>query len=204
MLRTILSRGVPAYSLRVPVATSAIRHAQTTTRGEQSDREMTMPFEEYRQLKKSLKTRGRIFGVPTGFGSMFGTSFAILSANPNIMEPPANVADIQLIMGMDPMVATVLATSVMGGVGYVMGGAMYGLVWRLINGHKARQISLRDEDFLNRLDKYRFSDDQKQEDDYYGDKIITVADYRAWLKDQNKKANKNMLDFQWHKKPAFM
>eukprot|EP01134_Creolimax_fragrantissima_P001263 CFRG1263T1 len=204
-MHKMLGSRVARIPQRIPttwIATAPVHRPLTTTTEEK--REITMPFKEYREIKKTMKTRGRIVGVPAGFGSMFGTSFAILSTNPTIMDPPANLNDIQLILGMDPMLATVLATTVAGGVGYVFGGTFYSFVWRLINREKANQLILRDADFMKRLDKHRFVDDQKQEDDYYGEKVLTVADYRNWLKDQKKKGNKKLTDFTWHKKPAFM
>lgn len=45
----------------------------------------------------------------------------------------------------------------------------------------------RDIDFLQRLQKHRFSDVNKYEDDYYGDKIITLSDYRQWIRKQQKR-----------------
>lgn len=45
----------------------------------------------------------------------------------------------------------------------------------------------RDIDFLQRLQKHRFSDVNKYEDDYYGDKIMTLSDYRQWIRKQQKR-----------------
>lgn len=45
----------------------------------------------------------------------------------------------------------------------------------------------REKDFLERLDRHRFSEFQKFEDDYYGDKIANVGDYRQWVRQQDKK-----------------
>ena len=45
----------------------------------------------------------------------------------------------------------------------------------------------RDVDFLQRLQKHRFSDVNKYEDDYYGDKVMTLSDYRQWIRQQQKR-----------------
>ena len=45
----------------------------------------------------------------------------------------------------------------------------------------------REKDFLDRLNHHRFSEFQKFEDDYYGDKIATLSDYRQWVRQQDKK-----------------
>lgn len=45
----------------------------------------------------------------------------------------------------------------------------------------------RDKDFLQRLQKYRYSGVNKYEDDYYGDKVMTLSDYRQWVRQQQKR-----------------
>ena len=45
----------------------------------------------------------------------------------------------------------------------------------------------RDEDFLQRIQKFRFSEFSRYEDDYYGDKIMTLSDYRQWIRQQQRK-----------------
>lgn len=45
----------------------------------------------------------------------------------------------------------------------------------------------RDKDFLERLQKYRFSGVNKYDDDYYGDKVMTPSDYRQWIRQQQKR-----------------
>lgn len=44
-----------------------------------------------------------------------------------------------------------------------------------------------DDDFLQRLQKHRFSEVNKFEDDYYGDKIVNLSDYRQWIRKQQKR-----------------
>lgn len=45
----------------------------------------------------------------------------------------------------------------------------------------------REDDFLKRLQKYRFTNINKFDDDYYGDKVKTLADYRQWVRQQQRK-----------------
>ena len=45
----------------------------------------------------------------------------------------------------------------------------------------------REDDFLQRLQKHRFSAFNRYEDDYYGDKILTPSDYRQWIRVQQRK-----------------
>lgn len=48
-------------------------------------------------------------------------------------------------------------------------------------------VPQRDGDFLKRLQKYRYSEGSKYEDDYYGDKILTLSDYRQWVRQQQRR-----------------
>ena len=52
----------------------------------------------------------------------------------------------------------------------------------------------RDDTFLKRLRKHRFSELNKFDDDYYGDKVATLAHYRQWVRKQQKK--KAMIDIK--------
>ena len=47
----------------------------------------------------------------------------------------------------------------------------------------------RDKDFLARLQKHRYSgfDQSKYEDDYYAEKVVTLSDYRQWIRQQQRK-----------------
>ena len=49
------------------------------------------------------------------------------------------------------------------------------------------QKQQRDDDFLRRLQKHRFSEFNKYDDDYYGEKVVTPSDYRQWVRQQQKK-----------------
>lgn len=52
----------------------------------------------------------------------------------------------------------------------------------------------RDRDFLKLLQKYRFSEVNKYDDDYYGDKIMTLSDFRQWARQQQKR--REMIEAQ--------
>ena len=45
----------------------------------------------------------------------------------------------------------------------------------------------RENDFLERIQKYRFSDVSHYDDDYYADKVMTLSDYRQWVRQQQKR-----------------
>lgn len=45
----------------------------------------------------------------------------------------------------------------------------------------------RENDFLERIQRYRFSDVSRYDDDYYADKVMTLSDYRQWVRQQQKR-----------------
>lgn len=47
----------------------------------------------------------------------------------------------------------------------------------------------RETDFLKRLQKQRYSEVSKYEDDYYGEKVLSLSDYRQWVRQQQKRKN---------------
>ena len=55
-----------------------------------------MPFEDYRKLKKTMKFRARIWGVPFAFAGMSISSTVNVMLFPNILEMAAD--DIQPIL----------------------------------------------------------------------------------------------------------
>ena len=52
-------------------------------------------------------------------------------------------------------------------------------------------IFQREKDFLERIQKHRFASFSKFEDDYYGESIKNLSDYRQWLRTQQKKADRD-------------
>ena len=48
-------------------------------------------------------------------------------------------------------------------------------------------FSQRENDFLERTQKYRFSEGSRYDDDYYAEKVMTLSDYRQWVRQQQRK-----------------
>ena len=44
----------------------------------------------------------------------------------------------------------------------------------------------READFLARISKYRATTNSRYEDDYYGESVKTLSDYRQWLRRQQR------------------
>ena len=48
-------------------------------------------------------------------------------------------------------------------------------------------FSQRENDFLERLQTYRYSEGSRYDDDYYAEKVMTLSDYRQWVRLQQRK-----------------
>ena len=55
--------------------------------------------------------------------------------------------------------------------------------------HRLHPLSLaqKEAEFLRRLQTHRYSEVSKYDDDYYGEKVLTLSDYRQWVRQQQKR-----------------
>ena len=72
--------------------------------------------------------------------------------------------------------------------------SMWALSLKVVNAFFVFTLALfcllqREADFLERVASRRASSYSKFEDDYYGENIKSVSDYRQWLREQQKKQN---------------
>lgn len=144
-----------------------------------------LSFDEYQKLTRKLRTRQRLAGVPFGVTALIASSCVSAYMFPNMFD--ATPEQIQPILGMDPMIFCGLLGVASAGVGFAAGSAMFKSVWRVWNKEMAQNLQEREADFLGRIASQRASTYSKFEDDYYGENIKNVSDYRQWLREQQKK-----------------
>ena len=146
-----------------------------------------MSFKEYRSIRKRMKWRDLGVGMLGGVVSMYGFIEMFIKWQPDLftMSPE----DIRPIFGMDPLIVLGLGGISSLLIGYLTlyhGGAV---VWRLFRPELANQLAGRDKDFLRRIFENRFKGvtNQSWEDDYHGEKINSLSDYRQWIRKQQQK-----------------
>lgn len=144
-----------------------------------------MTFDQYLKKKSSLRNKQRVAGIPFAITGMMTSSIALTYTYPEMFE--ATPENVQLIMGLDPLVFSGISGVVAAGVGYVLGTAIFKFAWKYLNHKDWSDLHARDIDFLQRLDRYRFGADSKFEDDYYGESIKNLSDYRQWVRTQQRK-----------------
>jgi len=143
-------------------------------------------FEEYIKLKNSVRTKQRVAGMPFALLGLGTSSVVSAYMFPEMFD--ATPENVQLIMGLDPLVFCGICGVVSAGAGYAVGTQLFKTLWKVLNGNQARVLLEREKDFLERIQKARFASFSKFEDDYYGESIKNLSDYRQWLRTQQKKA----------------
>ncbi|KAI8975537.1 mitochondrial import protein Pam17 [Mycotypha africana] len=92
------------------------------------------------------------------------------------------------ILGMDPIMAAAVATISAGFGGFLLGPVVGNTLFKLMNRRHGTAMDLRDKEFYNHIKKNRadarLNSVRNPVPDYYGEKIQSVHDYRAWLRKQ--------------------
>ena len=147
-----------------------------------------MSFKEYRSIRKRMKWRDMGVGMLGGVLSMYGFIGMFIHYYPDLftMSPE----EIKPIFGLDPIIVLGVGGVSSLLIGYLAMNHGSSAVWRLIKPELSKQLSQRDRDFMRRVAAYRFKGTTQQswEDDYHGEKINTVSDYRQWIRKQQQKA----------------
>ncbi|CAB4002111.1 presequence translocated-associated motor subunit pam17, mitochondrial-like [Paramuricea clavata] len=88
---------------------------------------------------------------------------------------------------MDPLVFCTICGVASSAAGYMLGCALYGVVWQWMNKDLAQKMKEREADFFQRLESHRTDAFSKFEDDFYGESIKTLSDYRQWVRQMQRK-----------------
>eukprot|EP00118_Oscarella_pearsei_P003658 m.15231 g.15231 ORF g.15231 m.15231 type:complete len:216 (+) comp26251_c0_seq1:23-670(+) len=147
---------------------------------------MELTFEDYVVKRRKLRLVKRLSGIPLAFAGLTASSMLHLYWNPHMFDA-TSIDQIQLIYGMDPLMIASLSGIAAGGVSYLIGGFIYEKSWHLFNKDLATKMNQRNADFLSRIQAHRSSDFSKFEDDYYGESIRSLSDYRQWIRTQQRK-----------------
>ena len=179
-------------SQRINLNSNIYKHTHTKSqtyepKDTNSETRFDLSFKEYRSIRKRMKWRDLGVGLLGGVVSMYGFIEVFTKWQPGLFTMAPE--DIKPILGLDPLIVLGMGGMSSLLIGYLAlyhGGAV---VWRLFRPQLANQLSGRDKDFLNRIAKYRFKGvtNQSWEDDYHGERINTLSDYRQWIRKQQQK-----------------
>eukprot|EP01147_Barroeca_monosierra_P008570 gene8569-1008_t len=135
-----------------------------------------LSFEDYITLKKRLTIRSYLFGIPCFGVGILGSAYSCATLIPNMI--PENADEVVPIFGVDPLLFATLATTTSGIASFLIGTTLFRVLWRTFFRHHAAMLDARETDFRLRIARHRRGGHDFSHD-YYGDKIKTLADYRA-------------------------
>nr|GAT51739.1 predicted protein [Mycena chlorophos]GAT51740.1 predicted protein [Mycena chlorophos] len=94
------------------------------------------------------------------------------------------------VMGIDPLLFYGGCVILCGGAGWVVGPSLGGSIWRIFHRQSVAQIDALDREFFKHVARNRVDATLQSATnpipDYYGEKVGSLAQYRQWLRDQNK------------------
>lgn len=153
----------------------------------------TLSFKQYLSAKGKLRTQQRVSGAVTAILSGVGTAIvsppALEYFYPGCSENP----EFLIMDMMDPIVFTGLTCVVMSATGFGIGSAC----WKFFKsrGSAYEEYRVRDQNFLQRLESRRTGFESEFNDDFYGESIRTLSDYRQWCRTQDgKRKLQNEID----------
>ncbi|OZJ04204.1 hypothetical protein BZG36_02976 [Bifiguratus adelaidae] len=142
-------------------------------------------WDDYFKLRSKRRTYDRLFQIPSGVAGLLGGGAYVSQLE---VDPT------QLVFGQDPLLMYALGILGCGFGGFLVGPVIGGTMFKLLNRDKVRQLEERDKAFYehlvrNRADA-RLNSIRNPVPDYYGEKINSVRDYRAWLRKQREHTRK--------------
>merc|ERR1711953_24474 len=153
-------------------------------------RRFNLTFEQYVEMKRSLHKKMRRGGTLCGLGVGSATAYHLVSLYPQYFQLDATPEKIPLLFGMDPIMVCAGGVFATAAIGYGVGSVCRKQLWRLMNRGKWNDMNARDADFLQRLDAHRYDGESKYEDNFYGENIRNLRDYKQWVW-QNQMKTKN-------------
>lgn len=195
-LRRLLSTAAASSKSASTVAsapTSASLSVNAAIKIHQSPTSGKLTWSEYFDIKGRRNKARVVGGVPFFFGGL-GLVMGFVEFNP-----------FNTILEMDPTMVVGFGAVCAGFASYQIGTGVGALGWRALNRKLARDMDKMDKEFYAKIKHYRAHIrpamagqatgggggmpgmmKNKAATDYYGEKIKTIGDYRAWLRYQTK------------------
>ncbi|KAI8646420.1 mitochondrial import protein Pam17 [Parasitella parasitica] len=139
-----------------------------------------------------LRKKRRVYEVASYLPSTVGPAAGTLTYFLQMQVDP-----LTKVLGMDPLMAAVASTLAAGFGGFLMGPVVGNALFKLMNGKVVQAMDVRDKEFYEHIKKNRadarLNSIRNPVPDYYGEKIQSVQDYRAWLRKQREHYRKGVF-----------
>ncbi|KAJ7073881.1 mitochondrial import protein Pam17 [Mycena amicta] len=138
-------------------------------------------WNEYFALRRRRRQFQTACTVPSAMVGFLGGSAYFGSLETDPTKP---------VMGLDPMMFYGGCVLLCMGAGWVIGPTLGSSVWRLLNRTSVTTVDALDREFYKHIARNRVDATLQSATnpipDYYGEKVGSLAQYRQWLRDQNK------------------
>ncbi|KAG0364851.1 TIM23 complex component [Gamsiella multidivaricata] len=159
-----------------------VRSVQTTERAAKAaiegEQVKTMDWNTYFALRRTRRNYERVFMAPCALVGLGGAGYYFAQQD---FDPTP-------IFGMDQVVVYIAGTVAAGIVGLAMGPVVGNMVFRTANSKAKPLIDRMDNEFFKHIVKNRADPSANSVrnpiPDFYGEKIKSVSEYRAWLRKQ--------------------
>ncbi|KAI7881446.1 mitochondrial import protein Pam17 [Lichtheimia hyalospora FSU 10163] len=180
-------------TLNQPTKIAGARFTSTTAESSEKTQQETTTtaipsWNDYFNLRKKRRMYEMVACVPSAIAPTFGSIvyFSQLEIDP-----------FTTFFGMDPVMASALATVGAGVGGFMLGPILGNGIFKAMNGKIAPAMDARDKAFFERIKANRadarLNSIRNPVPDYYGEKIQSVADYRSWLRKQREHYRKGVF-----------
>ncbi|KAG0208712.1 TIM23 complex component [Mortierella sp. GBA30] len=169
-------------SRRLLTTSTPVKNAQTSSSAkavqQQTQQQETMDWNTYFALRKTRRNYERVFMVPCAAFGLLGAGYYFAQQD---FDPTP-------IFGMDQVVVYAAGTIAAGIIGLATGPVVGNMVFRTVNSRAKPLVDRMDKEFFKHIVKNRADPTANSVrnpiPDYYGEKIKSVSEYRAWLRKQ--------------------
>ncbi|KAG0328649.1 TIM23 complex component [Dissophora globulifera] len=174
-------------SRRLLTTSTPVKNAQTTSTRPQTTTEETMDWNTYFALRRTRRNYERVFMVPCALVALVGAGYYFAQKD---FDPTP-------IFGMDQVVVYGVGTIAAGVVGLAAGPVVGNMVFRAANSKAKPLVDRMDNEFFKHIVKNRADPSANSVrnpiPDFYGEKIKSVSEYRAWLRKQREYRRKSQF-----------
>ncbi|KAJ1920827.1 TIM23 complex component [Mycoemilia scoparia] len=177
----------PSTNIRttIPFATKnalAFRNYTTTTTDGSKDKNAganTLTWNQFFDVRRRRRIYEKVATIPSTVLSLTigGGYFSTITLDVS-----------KTFMGLDPLLIFSGATMFCGAIGFVSGPTIGRYIWGMMNKKQAKLVESKEVEFFEHIKANRsnpaFNSPRNPLPDYYGEKILSLRDYRKWLRKQ--------------------
>ncbi|KAF9360196.1 TIM23 complex component [Mortierella sp. AD094] len=185
--RSVCNTPAKSTPRRFLTTSTPTKNAQTTKAAVEQQQGETMDWNTYFALRRTRRNYERVFMAPCALVSFAGAGYYFAQKD---FDPTP-------IFGMDQVAVYAIGTVAAGIIGLAAGPVVGNMVFRTVNSKAKPLVDRMDKEFFKHIVKNRADPTansvRNPVPDYYGEKIKSVSEYRAWLRKQREYRRKSQF-----------